>query len=62
MLSRHPDYDQGERDNENITVLPNHLFARALTTLTTPLTYDQDFNTLRPWVNSHNLKRVNGRW
>jgi hypothetical protein len=46
MLSRRPDYDQGERDNEDITVLPNHLFARALTTLTTPLIYDQDLNTL----------------
>jgi hypothetical protein len=62
MLSRRPDYDQGERDNENITVLPDHLFARALTTLTTPLIYDQDLNTLRPWVNPHNLKRINGRW
>jgi ribonuclease HI len=62
MLSRRPDYDQGERDNENITVLPDHLFARALTTLTTPLIYDQDLNTLRSWVNPHNLKRINGRW
>jgi hypothetical protein len=62
MLSRHPDYDQGEQDNENITVLPDHLFVCALTTLTTPLIYDQDLNTLRPWVNSHDLKRVNGRW
>jgi hypothetical protein len=60
MLSRRPDYDQGERDNENITVLPDHLFARALTTLTTPLIYDQDLNTLRPWVNPHNLKRIMG--
>jgi hypothetical protein len=62
MLSRRPDYDQGERDNEDITVLPDHLFARALTTLTTPLIYDQNLNTLRPWVNPHNLKKVNGRW
>ena len=28
-LSRRPDYDQGENDNKNITVLPNHLFVRA---------------------------------
>jgi hypothetical protein len=48
MLSRCPDYDQGERDNENITVLLDHLFARALTTLTVPLVYEQDLNTLRP--------------
>jgi hypothetical protein len=25
MLSRCPDYNQGEQDNENITVLPDHL-------------------------------------
>jgi hypothetical protein len=28
-LSRRPDYDQGSQDNENITVLPESLFARA---------------------------------
>jgi hypothetical protein len=31
-----PDYDQGEQDNKNITVLPDHLFVHTLTTLTTP--------------------------
>jgi hypothetical protein len=62
MLSRRPDYDQGERDNENITVLPDHLFAHALTTLMTPLIYNQDLDILRPWVNPHNLKRINGCW
>jgi hypothetical protein len=25
-LSRRPDYDQGEKDNENVTVLPDHMF------------------------------------
>jgi ribonuclease HI len=29
-LSRRPDYDQGSHDNENITVLPDELFARAI--------------------------------
>ena len=28
-LSRRPDYDQGEDDNKDITVLPDHLFVRA---------------------------------
>ena len=28
-LSRRPDYDQGEDDNKDVTVLPNHLFVRA---------------------------------
>ena len=26
MLSRRPDYDQGERDNQNIVVLPEEMF------------------------------------
>jgi hypothetical protein len=30
-LSRRPDYPQGSEDNDNITVLPPHLFARAAT-------------------------------
>ena len=30
-LSRQPDYDQGERDNEGITVLANELFVHATT-------------------------------
>ena len=28
-LSRQPGYDQGENDNKNIVILPNHIFARA---------------------------------
>ena len=28
-LSRRPDYDQGEDDNKDITILPDHLFVRA---------------------------------
>ena len=28
-LSQRPDYDQGEDDNKDITVLPDHLFVRA---------------------------------
>jgi hypothetical protein len=30
-LSRRPNYNQGDRDNENVTVLPDHMFVRALT-------------------------------
>jgi hypothetical protein len=29
-LSRRPDYDQGERDNEDVVVLPDALFARSM--------------------------------
>jgi hypothetical protein len=28
-LSRRPDYDNGENDNRDVTVLPNHIFVRA---------------------------------
>ena len=28
-LSRREDHETGEHDNENVVVLPNHLFARA---------------------------------
>ena len=27
-LSRRPDYDQGEKDNQDVIVLPDHLFVR----------------------------------
>ena len=30
-LSRHPDYNQGTRDNEGVIVLPNHVFVKATT-------------------------------
>ena len=33
-LSRRPDYDQGERDNENVTVLPERVWARQADTQT----------------------------
>ena len=26
MLSRRPDYDQGEKDNQNVVVLPEEMF------------------------------------
>jgi hypothetical protein len=37
-LSRRPDYDQGTEDNTNVTVLPEHLFART----------DGDYHTTTP--------------
>ena len=30
-LSRRPDYDQGTNDNDNVTVLPPHLFIQTMT-------------------------------
>jgi hypothetical protein len=36
-LSCRPDYDQGQNDNQNITVLPEQVFARAMEVLPNPL-------------------------
>jgi hypothetical protein len=69
-LSRRPDYDQGERDNEDVTVLPDHMFARTTTTanpdsevtLIPRFISSQDEDILRPWIDPHNLKKLNGEW
>jgi hypothetical protein len=58
-LSRLPNYNQGGDDNEDVTVLPDHLFVRL------SLTEDeerQNEETLRPWVDPHNLREVDGVW
>ena len=57
-LSRREDHDMGERDNENVVVLPDHLFVR--TTRTTRTT--QDEGTIKRWVDPHRLKYENGQW
>ena len=56
-LSQRADYDQGDEDNENVTVLPERLFIRTLQTLP-----PQDKHTLKPWINAHNLVQTQGRW
>ena len=60
-LSRRPDYDMGENDNQDVVVLPDALFIRTITTIHTDHE-DQDENVLRPWVDSHKLKKVDGTW
>ena len=59
-LSRRPDYDTGARDNENIIVLPEDVFIRAVT-IASP-EEGQDEEALRPWVDPHRLKCVNNVW
>lgn len=54
-LSRCPDYNWGEGDNEGMTVLPEQLFIKA--SMTT-----QDNEVLHPWINAHNLKKHKGKW
>ncbi len=76
-LSRWPGYDQGENDNANGVVLPDHVFVRATKMECTPPmrqivlqeemddtnpVYEQDEDILKPWVNAHQLKRIEGVW
>ena len=59
-LSRRPDYDQGTRDNENVIVLPEDVFVRAVT-IASP-EEGQNEETIKPWIDPHRLKCVNGIW
>ena len=56
-LSRRPDFDQGEGDNEGVVVLPDALFARS-----TRLEEQQDKDMIRSWVDPHQLKKIDGVW
>ena len=60
-LSRRPDYDTGEDDNRDVVVLPDALFIRTITTIHTNHE-DQDEDVLKPWIDPHELKRVDGTW
>ena len=59
-LSRRPDYDQGTRDNENVIMLPEDVFVRAVTVASR--NEEQDEETLKSWVDPHKLKQINGVW
>jgi hypothetical protein len=59
-LSRRPDYDQGQNDNQNVTVLPEQVFARAIEVI--PDHTAQDETTLKPWIDPHQLKQHQGIW
>jgi hypothetical protein len=60
-LSRRPDYDQGEHDNANITVLPNKLFIRSLIEIGAEHN-EQNEATLTKWVDAHELKKIDEVW
>jgi hypothetical protein len=59
-LSRRPDYDQGQNDNQDITVLPEQVFARAMEVI--PNHMAQNEATLKPWIDPHQLKQHQGIW
>ena len=58
-LSQRPDYDQGEGDNANVVVLPDCVFAKTAELLWADR---QDEDVLCPWVDPHQLKKINGLW
>ena len=57
-LSRRPDYDQGMNDNQDVTILPDRLFIRALASQE----LEQNKDILKPWVDHHKLKQISGTW
>ncbi len=76
-LSRRPGYNQGEDDNKDVVVLPDHVFARAGKIERAPPMrkivsqeemepanpiYEQDEELLKPWIDAHQLKKIEGTW
>ncbi len=76
-LSRHPGYDQGEDDNKDVVILPDRIFVQAGTTQRAPSMqriiareemeaadpiYAQDEELIKPWIDAHQLKKVEGTW
>jgi len=76
-LSRRPGYDQGEDDNKDIVVLPDWVFVRAgIMEHAPPMrrivaqeemeaadpVYAQDEEILKPWIDAHQLKKIEGTW
>jgi hypothetical protein len=59
-LPQRPDYNQGQNDNQNVTVIPEQIFTRAMEVLPNPLVLDK--STLKPWIDPHQLKQHQGIW
>jgi hypothetical protein len=59
-LSRCPDYNQGQNDNQDVTVLPEQVFVRAMEVLANPMI--QEESKLKPWIDPHQLKQHQGIW
>ena len=51
-LSHLPQYDQGDHNNENVTVLPDELFVRLSLTDNDE---EQEKECLQRWIDPHNL-------
>jgi hypothetical protein len=60
-LLRRPNYDQGEHDNTNVTVLPDWLFIRSLIEI--GMEHDkQEEQILTKWIDTHELKKIDEVW
>src|SRR6266481_7921010 len=67
-LSRRPDYDHGDKDNQDVTVLPDNMFIRTTQTGGVTITnteredpiYAQNETILTPWIDAHNVTDVLG--
>jgi hypothetical protein len=59
-LSRCPDYDKGQDDNQDVTVVPEQVFVGAMEVLSDQTT--QDAATLKPWIDPYQLKQHQGTW
>ena len=55
-LSRQPDYDNGSKDNMDVTVLPPHLFVQT-TTLSCLFSQASTLLTIDEWVCTHQLQQ-----
>ena len=55
-LSRRPDYDQGTNDNNNVTVLPPHLFVQT-TTLACLFSRATTLSSIDEWTHSYQLQQ-----
>ncbi len=76
-LSRRLGYDQGENDNKDVVILPDQVFIRAGAMERAPPmrrilaqeemeatdpVYMQDEGIMRPWIDAHQLKKIQGTW
>jgi ribonuclease HI len=59
-LSRCPDYNQGQNDNQDVTVLPEQVFIKALEVINEHT--EQNKETLKAWVDPHQLKKHQNTW
>jgi hypothetical protein len=59
-LSRHPDYDQGQNDNQDVMVLPEQFFIKALEVINEYTKQNEDM--LKAWVDPHQLKKHQDIW